>query len=44
MSAKFSQTTADYLEWGQTMNLIRNLYNDENYRMSLLFSFGAFWG
>jgi len=44
MSAKFSQTTADYLEWGQTMNLIRNLYNDENYRISLLISFGAFWG
>ena len=44
MSAKFSQTTADYLEWGQTMNLIRNLYNDENYRMSLLISFGGFWG
>ena len=44
MSAKFSQTAADYLEWGQTMNLIRNLYNDENYRMSILISFGAFWG
>ena len=26
------------------MNLIRNLYNDENYKMSLLISFGAFWG
>ena len=44
MSAKFSQTAADYLEWGQTMNLIRNLHNDKNYRMSLLISFGAFWG
>lgn len=43
MSAKFSQTAADYLEWSQTMNLIRNLYNDEYYRMSLLISFGAFW-
>lgn len=44
MSAKFSQTAADYLEWGQTTNLIRNLHNDKNYRMSLLISFGAFWG
>jgi integrase len=44
MSAKFSQTTSDYLEWNQSMNLIRNLYNDGNYRMSLLISFGSFWG
>jgi integrase len=44
MSAKFSQTTADYLEWNQSMNLIRNLFNDGNYKMSLLISFGSFWG
>lgn len=44
MSAKFSNTTADFLEWGQAMNLIRNLFNDGNYKMSLLISFGAFWG
>ena len=44
MSAKFSQTTADYLEWNQSMNLIRNLYNDKNFKMSLLISFGSFWG
>ena len=44
MSAKFSQTTADFLEWNQSMNLIRNLYNDGNYKMSLLISFGSFWG
>ena len=44
MSAKYSQTTADHLEWSQAMNLIRNLYNDENYKISLLISFGAFWG
>ena len=44
MSAKFSNTTADYLEWGQAMNLIRNLYNDENYRMSLLIAVGCFFG
>lgn len=44
MSAKFSTTTADHLEWNQAMNLIRNLFNDGNYKMSLLISFGAFWG
>ncbi|MGE0077643.1 MAG: tyrosine-type recombinase/integrase [Bacteroidales bacterium] len=44
MSAKFSQTTADCLEWNQAMNLIRNLYNDENYRISLLIACGTFWG
>lgn len=44
MSAKFSQTTADYLEWNQAMNLIRNLYNDGNYRISLLIAFGCFFG
>lgn len=44
MSAKFSKTTADHLEWNQSMNLIRNLYNDGNYKMSLLISFGSFWG
>jgi integrase len=44
MSAKFSTTTADHLEWNQAMNLIRNLYNDENYKMSLLIAIGTFWG
>ena len=44
MSAKFSQTTADYLEWNQSMNLIRNLFNDGDYKISLLVSFGSFWG
>jgi integrase len=44
MSAKFSTTTADFLEWNQSMNLVRNLYNDGNYKMSLLVSFGSFWG
>jgi integrase len=44
MSKKFSTTTADHLEWNQSMNLIRNLYNDEDYKMSLLVAFGSFWG
>jgi len=44
MSAKFTQTTADHLEWNQAMNLVRNLYDDGEYRMSLLIAFGSFWG
>lgn len=44
MSAKFSTTAADALEWNQSMNLIRNLFNDTNYKMSLLISMGSFWG
>jgi integrase len=44
MSLKLSSTTSDFLEWNQSMNLIRNLYNDGNYKMSLLISFGSFWG
>jgi len=44
MSAKFSKTTADYLPWESSMNLIRNLYNDGNYKMSLLIAMGSFWG
>jgi len=44
MSAKFSTTTADYLEWNQAMNLIRNLFDDEEYQLSLIVSFGSFWG
>jgi len=44
MSAKYSTTTADYLEWSQAMNLVRNLFNDGNYKMSLLIAMGSFWG
>jgi len=44
MSAKFSNTTADFLEWSQSMNLVRNLFNDGNYKMSLLIAMGSFWG
>jgi integrase len=44
MSAKFSKTTADHLSWSEAMNLIRNLYNDRNFKMSLLVSLGCFFG
>ena len=44
MSAKHTHTTADYLEWSQSTNLVRNLFNDRNYRISLLIACGSFWG
>lgn len=44
MSLKYSQTTSDYLQWDEAMKLIRLLYKDTNYKMSLLISLGCFWG
>ncbi len=44
MSLKFSNTTADYMEWNQAMNLIRNLYNDGKYIFSLYIAISVFWG
>lgn len=44
MSLKYSSTTADYLEWNEAMNLIRNLSRNNDYKMSLLISIGCFWG
>jgi integrase len=44
MSAKYSRTTADYLSWDQNLNLIRKLFNDGDYRISLLVAIGSFWG
>lgn len=44
MSLKYSQTTSDYLQWNEAMKLIRLLYKDANYKMSLLISLGCFWG
>lgn len=44
MSLKFSNTTSDYIEWDTMLNLVRNLFNDGNYQMSLLISLGSFWG
>jgi len=44
MSAKFSKTTSDFIEWNQAMNLVRNLYNDKKYRISLLVATGTFGG
>ena len=44
MSLKYSNTTADYLQWDEAMNLIRKLAKDENYKMSLLIALGCFTG
>lgn len=44
MSKKFSTTTADYLNWDEMLNLIRRLFNDQNYKMSLLIALGSFFG
>lgn len=44
MSTKGSETTADYIPWEEAIRLIKSLYNDKNYRMSLFVSIGCFWG
>lgn len=44
MSVKNSRTTADYLEWNTMLNLIRRLYKEGEYRMSLFISCGCFFG
>lgn len=44
MSVKYSTTTADYLEWDTMLNLVRKLYKDGDYRISLLIGCGCFFG
>lgn len=44
MSVKNSHTTADYLDWNVMLNLIRKLYRDGDYRMSLFVGCGCFFG
>lgn len=44
MSLKNSYVTSDYIEWDTMLTLIRRLYNDGDYRMSLLISCGCFFG
>ena len=44
MSLKYTNTTADYLQWNEAMNLIRKLTKDGNYKMSLLIALGCFTG
>ena len=44
MSLKYSNTTADILQWDEAMNLIRKLAKDKNYKISLLVALGCFTG
>lgn len=44
MSLKYSNTTSDFLEWDTMLNLVRRLYDDKKYRISLLISIGSFLG
>jgi len=44
MALKNQYTTADYIEWDVAMNLVRRLYRDGNYRMSLLIGCGCMFG
>jgi len=44
MSLKNSYTTSDYLQWDSATNLVRKLYRDKNYKISLLIGCGIFFG
>ncbi|NDV97000.1 site-specific integrase [Dysgonomonas sp. 521] len=44
MSLKFQNTTADYIEWDSNILLISRLYQDQNYKFSLLIALGSFFG
>ena len=44
MSLKGTRTTADYLEWNAMLSLIRKLYRDGDYIMSLFIGCGCFFG
>ena len=44
MSLKNSYTSSDYLHWDSATTLVRKLYRDKNYRISLLIGCGIFFG
>ncbi len=44
MAAKHQYRTSDYMEWDTMLNLVRKLYRDGDYRMSLLIGCGSFFG
>lgn len=44
MSKKFTTTTADYLPWSDSMNLVRNLYDDNRTVISLYIACSCFFG
>lgn len=44
MSIKNSNVTSDYIEWDSMLSLVRKLYRDGEYRLSLLIGCGCFFG
>ncbi len=44
MSQKHTFTTADYITWDTATNLVRKLYRNGDYRMSLFVGCGIFFG
>ena len=44
MSVKNSHTTADYIPWDNATNVVRRLYKDGDYRMSLFIACGIMTG
>lgn len=44
MSQKHKYTTADYLNWESATGLVRKLYRNRDYRMSLFIGCGIFFG
>lgn len=44
MAARNTFRTSDYMEWDSMLTLIRRLYRDGDYRMSLLIGCGCFFG
>lgn len=44
MSTLHSNTTSDYIEWDSMVNLVRKLYKDKKFRLSLLIGCGCFFG
>ncbi len=44
MSQKHTYTTADYITWDSATNLVRKLYRNSDYRMSLFIGCGIFFG
>ena len=44
MGQKHTYTTADYLPWDTATNLVRKLYRNGDYRMSLFIGCGIFFG
>ena len=44
MSLKNTYVTSDYMEWDSMLSLVRRLYRDKEYRLSLLIGCGSFFG